>query len=292
MLLLEIVAVILLGMAASFIGAMLGLGGGLIIIPILTVFIGTPIHEAIGASLVSVITTSTVTGSTVARSELTNLRLAMFLEIATTIGAIVGAFLSLMLGLQVLAVVMFVVLVASAIRTLQPDPGIVHDPSGEQKHTSDARHPQEDRISKRLGLSGQYYDEAHGREVSYHVSRTPTGFGLSALAGAVSGLLGVGGGIIKVPAMAGVMRVPIKVASATSNLMIGVTACASASVFYMHGSIDMLLTSILMVGVIPGSAIGVIAASKAPRAALRRLLTVVLLVGATLMLLKAFGVLA
>lgn len=288
----EIAGLILLGLAASFIGSMLGLGGGLIFIPILTVFFGIPIHEAIGASLVSVITTSTVTGSTEARAELTNMRLAMFLEIATTVGAIIGAFLSLMLGLQALAMILFIVLVGSAIRTMQPDPGTVRHPSARHAPDEAGDRMREDSIARQLKLSGEYYDESLGHKVGYHVSRTPIGFALSSLAGAVSGLLGVGGGIIKVPAMSGVMRVPIKVASATSNLMIGVTACASASVFYMHGSIDALLTTLLMVGVVPGSAIGSRLASKAPRALLRKLLTVVLLAAAILMLMKAFGVVA
>jgi uncharacterized membrane protein YfcA len=290
MLPIEAFGVILLGLAASFIGSMLGLGGGMIIIPLLTVFFGIPIHEAIGASLVSVITTSTVTGSTEARADLTNLRLAMFLEIATTAGAILGAFLSLMLGLKALAAIMFVVLAASAIRTLRPDPGTPRHLSDTRTHPTSTERMQEDGVAKRLRLSGEYYDESLDRVVSYHVSKTPIGLALSGLAGAVSGLLGIGGGIIKVPAMSSVMHVPIKVASATSNLMIGVTACASASVFYMHGSIDALLTALLMLGVVPGSAIGSRLARKAPRMLLRVMLSIVLVGAAILMLMKAFGV--
>jgi hypothetical protein len=289
MLLLEAVGLMLLGLAASFIGSMLGIGGGLIILPVLAVF-GVPIHDAIGASLVAVITTSTVTGSTEARAELTNIRLAMLLEIATTSGAIIGAVISLMLGLKVLAAFMFVVLVASAIRMMRPDPGSVIHPSGAHAHNKDREHEREDTLARRLRLSGTYYDESLGRQVIYRVTKTPFGLALSAFAGAVSGLLGIGGGVIKVPAMTGVMCVPIKVASATSNLMIGVTACASASIFYMHGNIDALLTAMLMLGVVPGSALGMRLASRAPRVFLRRLFIVMLLAAAVLMLFRAFGV--
>lgn len=290
MLLIEAFGLLLLGFSASLIGAMLGIGGGLIIIPVLTVFFGVPIHEAIGASLVAVITTSTVTGSTEVRAELTNIRLAMLLEIATTSGAILGAVISLMLGLKVLAAVMFVVLVVSAFRMMRPDPGSVIHPSGTHASREDGEHEREDSLAHRLRLSSSYYDEALGRQVAYSVTKTPFGLALSVFAGAVSGLLGIGGGVIKVPAMSGVMRVPIKVASATSNLMIGVTACASASVFYMHGSIDILLTSMLMLGVVPGSALGMVFTGKAPRKVLRQLFTVILLAAAVLMLLRAFGV--
>ncbi len=288
MLPIEAIELVMLGLAASLIGSMLGIGGGLIIVPILTVF-GVPIHTAIGASLVTVITTSTVTGSMESRAELTNVRLAMLLEIATTIGAIAGAFVSLMLGLQELAVIMFVVLFILALRMRHPDPGSEIHPS----HVHTGLHGEQDKPDKlatRLGLPGFYHDESLGKDVAYGVTKTHVGFSLSVLAGAISGLLGVGGGIIKVPAMTGIMRVPIKVASATSNLMIGVTACASASVFYMHGSIDALLTAMLMLGVVPGSALGMRLARRTPRAALRQLFIAVLMAAAVLMLLKGFGV--
>ncbi|MFY9605353.1 MAG: sulfite exporter TauE/SafE family protein [Thermoplasmata archaeon] len=292
MLLIEALGAVLLGLAASLLGSMLGIGGGIIIVPVLTVFFGTPIHTAIGAGLVTVITTSTVTGSTEARAELTHIRLAMLLEIATTIGAVMGALLSLMLGLKVLAAVMSTVLVWSALRMMRQDPGSSGHSRSAQASLASADHLPESGLAKRLRLAGSYFDESQGRTMSYQVSRTPIGLGLSGFAGAVSGLLGVGGGVIKVPAMATVMGVPIKVAAATSNLMIGVTACASASVFYMHGTIDPLLASLLMLGVVPGSSIGMLLASKAPRMFLRALFAVLLLGAALLMLLKAFGVIA
>jgi uncharacterized membrane protein YfcA len=287
----EALFLVLLGSVASFFGSMLGIGGGVFIVPMLTVFFGVPIHDAIGASLVSVIATSTVTGSTKVRSRLTNVRLAMVLEVATTIGAFVGAIVSLQLDLRVLAAVLFVVLVVSAVhmfrRRFDEAPGVggVAEVAGDRRGRGMGRG-----VRSSLNLSDSYYDEALGREVGYDVVRTPYGFGLSMFAGVVSGLLGIGGGIIKVPAMSGLMRVPIKVASATSNLMIGVTACASASVFYAHGSIDAPLTACLLLGVVTGSIVGTRLVGRTRTAHLRMLFAAVLVFSGVLMLLKAFGV--
>lgn len=287
----EALSLVLLGSAASFFGSMLGIGGGVFIIPMLTVVFGVPIHDAIGASLVSVIATSTVTGSTKVRSRLTNVRLAMVLEIATTAGAFIGALLSLQLNLRVLAAVMFVVLIASAVHMIRRE----SEPRASIKEKGSEGNAETDqslaqRIRSRLKLSDSYYDEVLKRDVRYQVVRMPYGFGLSMFAGAVSGLLGIGGGIVKVPAMAGLMRVPMKVASATSNLMIGVTACASASVFYAHGSIDAPLTACLLLGVVVGSFLGMRLVGRAPTMHLRMLFTAVLVLSGVLMLLKAFGV--
>jgi uncharacterized membrane protein YfcA len=287
----EALFLVLLGSVASFFGSMLGIGGGVFIVPMLTVFFGVPIHDAIGASLVSVIATSTVTGSTKVRSRLTNVRLAMVLEVATTIGAFLGAIVSLQLDLRVLAAILFVVLVASAVhmfrRRHDEAPGVMKDAgAADNRKGRGMSH----RVRSNLNLSDSYYDEALKREVEYGVARAPYGFGLSMFAGAVSGLLGIGGGIIKVPAMTGLMRVPIKVASATSNLMIGVTACASASVFYAHGSIDAPLTACLLLGVVSGSFIGTRLVGRTPTAHLRILFSAVLVFSGVLMLLKAFGV--
>jgi uncharacterized protein len=225
---------------AGFLGALTGLGGGVVITPALTVLLGVDFHYAIGASLVSVIATSSGAAAAYVREGFSNIRAGMFLEIATTLGAVAGAHLTTVLPVSSLAVLFGVVLLYSAWHSFQA--------------LKDSRAPQSDPLAVRLRLEGSY----PGREgpVPYHVAQVKGGFSLMFVAGMLSGLLGIGSGAMKVIAMDQVMRIPFKVSTTTSNFMIGVTAAASAGVYLSRGYINPGLAMPVMLGVLTGSILG------------------------------------
>ena len=228
---------------AGFIGSLLGLGGGIIIIPVLTLGFGIDIHLAVGASIISVIATSSGAAAAYVRDHLTNLRVAMFLEVGTTAGALSGAYLAGILAGRWLYVTFAVVLGFSAFAMFQ-------------KRHSDPRAPvPPDRLADRLGLHGDTLGPG-GVPGGYRVANSGLGLGLMYVAGVVSGLLGIGSGSLKVPAMDLAMHLPIKVSSATSNFMIGVTAAASAGVYFMRGQIDPSIAAPVAAGVLVGAVIG------------------------------------
>lgn len=227
---------------AGFFGALTGLGGGVVIVPLLTLVFGVNIRYAVGASLVSVIATSSGAATSYLREGFTNLRLAMFLEVATTLGAIGGAALAGVLPTNVVAIVFGVVLLYSALVQARPVTERI-----EPSETADS-------LASRLGIDGSYPTPDGPRH--YAVRRLPLGFGLMGVAGTLSGLLGIGSGAVKVLAMDGAMTLPFKVSTATSNLMIGVTAAASAGVYLRHGYIDPGLAMPVMLGVLAGALAG------------------------------------
>jgi uncharacterized membrane protein YfcA len=228
---------------AGFVGSLLGLGGGIIIIPALTLVFGIDIHFAIGASIVSVIATSSGAAAAYVRENLTNLRVAMFLELGTTAGALSGAYLAGILQGRWLFFIFAVILSFSAFAMFQ-------------KRHSDPRDPvPPDRLADRLKFHSEYTDQS-GAVIPYRVTRSLTGLVLMYIAGVVSGLLGIGSGVLKVPAMDLAMHLPIKVSSATSNFMIGVTAAASAGVYFMRGQIDPFIAAPVAAGVLVGAAAG------------------------------------
>ena len=215
---------LLVGVFAGSLGALLGIGGGMIIIPILSVLMGLPMRYAIGASVIAVIATSS--GSTIAylKDDLLNLRVAMFLEIATTVGAITGAILTGVIDGKWLEVLFGIFLVYSTYNMIQKLRG---------KVKQDADNVSDDKWAKKLKLQGSYYDKLSGEEKYYQVTRVPGGFAMMYGAGLASGLLGIGSGVFKVIAMDTIMKMPLKPSSATSNLMMGVTAAASATVYFL-----------------------------------------------------------
>jgi len=225
----------------GFVGALTGLGGGVVIIPLLTLLFGVDIRYAIGASLVSVIATSSGAAAAYVREGYTNLRIGMFLEIATTCGAVGGATLAAWLPTSAVAVLFGLVLLASACLSARPHR--VSDPDSSP-----------DELAQRLRLDGSY--PGPDGPVAYHVRRVPAGFALMALAGALSGLLGIGSGAVKVLALDQAMRIPFKVSTTTSNFMIGVTAAASAGVYLHRGYVDPGLAMPVMLGVLPGALLG------------------------------------
>jgi uncharacterized membrane protein YfcA len=227
--------------AAGFLGALTGLGGGVVIVPLLTVLMGVDIRYAIGASLVSVIATSSGAAAAYVKEGFTNMRIGMFLEIATTAGAIAGAFVATMVSTSAIAVVFGVVLIVSAYLA-----------SREHREVADASNSGP--IATRLRMDGTF-PTPQGPQ-AYHVHRVPAGFGLMFIAGVLSGLLGIGSGALKVLAVDQVMRIPFKVSTTTSNFMIGVTAAASAGVYLGRGYIDPGLAMPVMLGVLLGALLG------------------------------------
>jgi len=258
---------------AGFLGALTGLGGGVVVTPVLTTLLGVDLHYAIGASLVSVIATSSGAAAAYVREGYSNIRSGMFLEIATTLGAVAGAHLTTALPASTLAIIFGAVLLYSAWHSLH-----VRKEVPAQKS---------DPLAVRLRLEGSY----PGREgpVSYRVDRVKGGFSLMFVAGILSGLLGIGSGAMKVIAMDQVMRFPFKVSTTTSNFMIGVTAAASAGVYLSRGYIDPRVAMPVMLGVLTGSVLG----ARRLVAFRTRFLRVVfaLVVGALAleMLVRAFG---
>lgn len=228
-------------LATGFLGALTGLGGGVVLVPLLTLVFGVDIRYAIGASLVSVIATSSGAAAAYVREGYTNIRIGMFLEIATTLGALFGAFLAAWTPTSVIAVVFGAVLLYSAYLSSRPLPEVI-----------EGEHP--DRLGTRLKMNGTY-PTPHGPQ-PYYVRGVPLGFGLMAVAGALSGLLGIGSGAVKVLAMDQAMRIPFKVSTTTSNFMIGVTAAASAGVYLNRGYIDPGLAMPVMLGVAFGALLG------------------------------------
>jgi uncharacterized membrane protein YfcA len=226
---------------AGLLGALSGLGGGVIIVPFLTLALGVDIRYAIGASLVSVIATSSGAAIAYIKDGYSNVRLGMFLEVATTLGALLGAHLASVLPVNVISVIFGLVLLPSAYFAIR-------------FHRREALSTYQDAWSAQLHLDGTY--PSHGKLKPYRVQHVPLGFGLMSIAGAISGLLGIGSGEFKVLAMDQAMQLPFKVSTATSNFMIGVTAAASAGVYLNHGYVSPSITMPVVVGVLIGSFLG------------------------------------
>ena len=229
---------------AGLIGSLAGVGGGILVIPALTFVFGVDIHLAVGASIVSVIATSSGAAAAYVRDRMTDMRIGMFLELATTTGAVTGALLAAVVAPAFLYVLLGVVLLGSAamqVARLDEEMPPAEPPS---------------RIAAAMKLSSSYPDRRLGREVPYTARRVPLGFVLMWIAGVVSGLLGIGSGVLKVLAMDGAMRLPMKVSSATSNFMIGVTAAASAGIYLGRGDVDPQIAAPVALGVLAGALIG------------------------------------
>jgi uncharacterized membrane protein YfcA len=226
---------------AGCLGALTGLGGGVVVTPALTLLLGVDIRYAIGASLVSVIATSSGAASAYVREGYSNIRIGMFLEIATTLGALLGAFLATRTPTSILSVIFGLVLLHAA---WQSSRGSSHDEKSKKP----------DHLAQRLKLNGSYPSPEGPCE--YQVEHVKTGFSLMFGAGTLSGLLGIGSGALKVIAMDQAMHVPFKVSTTTSNFMIGVTAAASAGIYLSRGYIEPGLAMPVMLGVLAGSLVG------------------------------------
>jgi uncharacterized protein len=232
--------IFLTSLLAGLLGSLTGLGGGVVIVPALTVLFHVDIHYAIGASLVSVIATSSGAAAAYVREGFSNIRIGMFLEIATTIGALFGAWLTTRVPTHAIGIVFGIVLLYSAYASVRM-----------KHHAHGAGKP--DALAARLRMTGTFPGES---PESYAAQRVPAGFGLMFVAGSLSGLLGIGSGAVKVLAMDQAMRLPFKVSTTTSNFMIGVTAAASAGIYLSRGYISPGLAMPVMLGVLGGSLAG------------------------------------
>ncbi|USS90734.1 sulfite exporter TauE/SafE family protein [Fructilactobacillus carniphilus] len=276
----SIVIMLGVGVLVGILGAILGIGGGMIITPVLTLGMGLDIKYAIGASLIAVIATSS--GATIAylRDNVLNLRVAMFLEIATSVGAIVGALLTGVLNPIFLYILFGFLLFFSGANMVRKLWG---------KNSDQITHT-DDKLAKDLRLSGSYYDKNLHKEIDYGVTNVPTGFGIMFGAGVASGLLGIGSGAFKVIAMDTFMKMPLKPSSSTSNLMMGVTAAASATIYFFNGSILPQIAVPLALGIIVGAAIGSRVMQIMPTRLMRIIFIPILLYLGLQMILKGFGV--
>jgi len=267
--------IFLTSLLAGLLGALTGLGGGVIIVPVLALVFKVDLRYAIGASLISVIATSSGSAVAYVRQGLSNVRIGMFLEVATTLGALLGAYLTLKISTHWIAVIFGCVLMYSAAASFRK----------RRKHAGDAS---PDRMATALRLRGSYTENGVCHEYAAH--RVPLGFGIMFGAGTLSGLLGIGSGAVKVLAMDMAMRLPFKVSTTTSNFMIGVTAAASAGVYLARGYIDPGLALPVMLGVLGGSLLGSKLLVKAPVATLRVVFSfVILALGAEMIFSGATG---
>lgn len=240
----QVLVILLIAIVAGFLGSLLGLGGGIIVTPALTLLFGIDIKYAIGASIISVIATSSGSAIAYLKDRLTNIRIGMFLEIGTTLGAITGAFLSSFLKQKYLFIIFGLLMLYSGVMMLKKlNSGMPKDV---------IPHP----MAEKLRLNGEYHDKSINETVPYQVTGVYGGLGMMYIAGTLSGLLGIGSGALKVMGMDLFMKLPLKVSSATSNFMIGVTAAASAGVYFFRGNIDPKIAAPVALGVLLGATVG------------------------------------
>jgi uncharacterized protein len=268
-----------IALIAGGFGAVLGIGGGLFIIPSLTLFLGVPLKEAIAASIVAVIATSLAGGNVYVRGHVADIRLGLLLALATAPSAVVGAILATRIPAQGLAAIFAVVLAYSACRMLVS--------KGPSSSLSPAAF--EDTPSR---FRGEYFEASTGQVIPYRLVRVPLGVAASTVAGLISGLLGIGGGIVQVPVMNLVMHAPIKVATTTSTYVIGITAMAGAFVYYNHrpSFVDPAIAVPVTIGVFIGASIGANLLGRINHHVLRGVFTGVLGIYAIQMILRAFGI--
>ena len=232
---------------SGFFGSLVGIGGGVVIVPALTLLFHIPIHKAIAASIISVIATSIAGAWSHVDQRITNIRLAMFLEVSTTIGALAGALAGVLLHAWVLSLIFGVLVIYMATVSFRS-----RKTEDRMLETGGFAQPAEG-VAHRLGLHGEYYDQAARMSVSYNVTGGVGGSLVAMLAGAGSGLLGIGGGIFKVAAMNSFMGVPMKAAAATSKFMIGITGATSAIVYFLAGGIDQYIVAPVVLGTMLGA---------------------------------------
>ena len=279
---LEFVLLLLLfSVAAGFVGALMGLGGGLFMVPVMIVLFGVDAQTAIVASLVGVIATSSGSAAAYVTEGFSALRVAMFLEVATVIGGIVGALVSVTLlsgRSQILTLIFVPVVVLSAVFMFR------------SRATDVQKDPPTDALADRLKLHGGYYSIVRNTWVNYRVTGTQRGLLISGMAGIVASLLGIGGGVFYVPGMNTIMNIPVRVATATSNFMIGVTATAGAIVYLFFGHLAVGLAAPLVVGMLGGSLLGARLHRTAPATTLKVLFVPILGLAAVVMFLRGVGV--
>jgi uncharacterized membrane protein YfcA len=272
-------------LVAGFFGALLGVGGGVFIVPALVLGFHLPLKVAVAASIVSVIATSNAGGSSYVEQRITNLHLAMFLEIFTTTGALSGSILALFLHEWLMSLIFALMLGYMAYAAFS-----TRNLDDERIASGEFARGKPDRIARYLDLQGSYYDQAADKQVDYVICGTPTGISISYLAGIISGLLGVGGGVLKVSAMNRYMNVPMKVAVGSSKLMIGVTAAVSSILFFLHGLIHFAVVAPVALGTTLGATAGTTVMNRLHSAVLKWIFSALMLYLAYEMFAKALQI--
>lgn len=270
--------ILLISVLVGVVGSVLGLGGGIIVTPALTLLFGVDIKHAIGASIISVIATSSGSAIAYIRDQITNVRVGMFLEIATTIGAVTGAIIGGLIAPGALYVIFGLLLLYSALAMIK---------KGKDELPAEVPlHP----VAEKLKLHNHYYDKALQQNVSYNVDNVYGGFGVMYGAGIISGLLGIGSGSFKVMAMDVFMKLPLKVSSATSNFMMGVTAAASAGIYLFRGDIGPGISAPVALGVLIGATVGTRIMQRLKSKTIRKLFIPILIYVSIQMILQAWGI--
>ena len=278
MLVLELMLIIFLAsIVAGVIGSLVGLGGGVVVIPMLTIGLGVNIHYAIGASIVSVIATSSGAAATYVKDKMTNLKVGMFLELGTTTGAITGALIAAYVNSLTLELIFGVVLLLSLIPLIRK--------IGEDIPAS----PELTGLSEKLMLTGSYV-ETDGSTVKYNATHPTEGLAGMVVAGLISGLLGIGSGTFKVLSMDLAMKLPMKVSTTTSNFMIGVTAAASAGIYFVRGDVNPIIVAPVALGILIGASMGARVLTRARNPTVRKIFALVLAIAGLEMVLRALGI--
>ena len=259
---------------AGLLGSLTGLGGGVIVIPLLTLCLGVNFQYAIGGALVASIATSSGSGSAYVKEGITNIRLGMFLEIATSLGAVIGALVAVWLNNNVIAVIFGIVLIMTAVN--------------QQRRKSDHEGVKGSEMARRLKLYGEY-PLKDGTLKPYELTNVGGGFSMMVVAGALSGILGIGSGVLKVLAMDNIMKVPFKVSTTTSNFMIGVTAVTSAVIYLQRGNIEPGIAFPVLIGVLAGALTGARLLKRLDVSLLRKIFSVAIILVAINMIYNGFS---
>lgn len=280
--LLYVIALLITGVASGIIGSLSGLGGGIIVIPILTLLFGVPLEYAAGASLLSVIATSSGAASAYVKDKLVNLKIGMSLEIATTMGAIAGALIAVFLYSKSLQAIIFIVFGLVLLLSIYPV-----RKSFTLKNDS---HTKQDSTTKKFQLSGKYYDKAKKKVIKYSGSRWWLGESVMGIAGIISGLLGVGSGVLKVIGLESAMRLPVKIATPTSDFMIGVTAAVGSAIYWEFGYIQPFILAPIVMGILFGSYFGSKILERTSSLRLREFFLFILIIVGIEMVFRGLGV--
>lgn len=280
----EIIQFMLIAVLAGFLGSLVGLGGGIIITPALTILFGIDIKYAIGASIIAVIATSSGSAIAFVKDHVSNMRVGMLLEVFTTAGGVVGALMAGIFSSKLLYIFFSLILLNSFYGMLKKT-GLITKVKKEEEKVKN------DKYAERYKLNSTYYDKATGKTVAYNVTNVPQGSLVMFGAGFASGLLGIGSGAFKVVALDSYMKLPIKVSTATSNFMMGVTATASALIYFFNGTINPAIAAPIAIGTLIGSRTGAKVMQRLDAKYIRYIFLPILLFTIVNMFLKGIGVL-
>jgi len=276
--LLYVILILLASLLAGVLGALAGLGGGVLIVPFLTLFFRVPISLAIGASIISVIATSSGAASAYVKDRISNIRVGTFLVLFTTTGAIAGAAIEHITPVRIVYITFGIVLLISLLPFVKK--------IGEEFQEGVKNSP----LAEKLSLNSSFYDPYLKKEVKYNVTGIPGGSAVMFIAGLLSGLLGIGSGVFKVIALDEFMKLPIKVSTTTSNFMIGITAAASAGIYFFNGDVNPFIAAPVAIGVLAGSILGTKLLVRIKGSTVRKVFAVILVVVAVEMLLNGVGI--